>query len=319
MALPTLTKTWQFDVNQTVGAQATYEDCCDDIWLAIKNSLIGFASNPWTVWGSCDGINVYNNDGTDSWGAYSSLVHGLAGGVRSWIVLENAVLGVQICIDLVHPLIGGYYNEFYAYLSWAGFNSDGTLTSSPTASDRVALGGPLEICLSAINTSKLHIMHSTDGQETRVVLCYNSVATTLWCFGMAAGRSTAWTTGFVGFRSYDTPTAITYALFNDAAGIRAEIDGQYCTLYCTSEMMGTAMLGQTQTYPDDDTGCWPMCSMGLVNTAGRHRGRKGTVADLWWGSTGVAVGTAYPADASRQFAQFGDMIFPWDGSVPQVT
>ena len=319
MALPTVVKTWQFDLNQMVGGLSSQETCVDDLWLAIKNSLIGFASSPWTVWGSCDSVTAYNDDGTDCWDDASDIVHAQVGVAHSWIVLENAVIGVQVCIDLRYPLTGSYFPNHYLFASWAGFNADGTTTTAPTASDRVTVVDDDRVCPPAAFTGKLHVMHSTDGEETRVLVCYNNQPTVFWCFGMAADRASVWTTGFLAAKSGDSASMLTYELFNDAANFHTSIDGDVRTLYCTSEMMGTSMLGQSIIYSDDDTGDWPFCSIGLVNTTGVHRGRKGEIVDLWWGSTAVATGTAFPSDASRDFVQFGDMIVPWDGSVPQIS
>lgn len=70
MALPVLIKTYQFNVNQTLfnvsGILGSRMPA-----LGAVNSMIGFASNPWVVWGSAGtgaGAPDYgNNDGVDRW------------------------------------------------------------------------------------------------------------------------------------------------------------------------------------------------------------------------------------------------------------
>ena len=56
--------------------------------------------------------------------------------------------------------------------------------------------------------------------------------------------------------------------------------------------------------------------MGIVSTTAGSRGRLGTVFDLWYGSKAIGQGDTYPNDTSRQFAQFGHFVFPWNGSIP---
>jgi len=72
------------------------------------------------------------------------------------------------------------------------------------------------------------------------------------------------------------------------------------------------------THQDDDTLEWPIMPIGLLSTTGMHRGRKGALYDIWWGSTAAGSGNTYPEDGSNQFVQFGHLIFPWNGSTPEI-
>lgn len=56
MALPTKAKTWQYNVNQAVALQGSIIATSRRLWRTIKNSLIGFATLPWTVRGSSDSV-----------------------------------------------------------------------------------------------------------------------------------------------------------------------------------------------------------------------------------------------------------------------
>lgn len=51
----------------------------------------------------------------------------------------------------------------------------------------------------------------------------------------------------------------------------------------------------------------------LYSPSAPLRGYKGGLYDLWFGSSTRVNGDDYPADASRQFAQASNLIFPWNG------
>ena len=301
MALPTPVKTWQYSVNQAAGLKGSIELSCDDVWLQIKNTLIGFASNPWVVWGSCDGAGNFSTteDGQDYWqNDPANLRHAQAGSPHSWMVLKNTANGMQVCLDIVH---GGStaYNMGSIVVSWVGFatagGTAGSNTNRPTAVDEVVFVSAAA-CFPNANVGYMnHYLHSTDGEETRIIICYNSLICQFWLFGMPQAPTTGWTLGMSAVKvNAGTINQASYALFNDAAAIRTKIGGDNISLYLSSEMMGTAMLGQTQTYPDDDTGCWPMCSMGLVNTVGTTGGEK-----VCWSTCGGAPRAWRPGRRSQ--------------------
>ena len=62
---------------------------------------------------------------------------------------------------------------------------------------------------------------------------------------------------------------------------------------------------------DGYTGETPFIAPGIIVTGHGYRGWKGKVQDMWWG--GGSHGDTYPDDGSKQFAQFGQLIVPWDG------
>ena len=92
MALPTLLKTWQFNVNNIIVSQDE-DTSYPEALFTIKEALTGFASNPWTVVASSDGSTA---DETDRWIDQGDVNWGT--GAHSWIVLQN-VNGQQILFD----------------------------------------------------------------------------------------------------------------------------------------------------------------------------------------------------------------------------
>lgn len=57
------------------------------------------ANSVWTVKGSSDGAGASGLDNVDRWAAITNLIWAANGTNHSWIVLENATLGYQVCID----------------------------------------------------------------------------------------------------------------------------------------------------------------------------------------------------------------------------
>src|SRR5512146_2064622 len=100
MALPTKTKTWQFKVNQATKYQGTFAATFQAVMFALKQSLITFALQPWTVVGSSDGATA-GLDAVDRWSAANKLVQAADASAHSWIVLKQTGVAAnfQVCID----------------------------------------------------------------------------------------------------------------------------------------------------------------------------------------------------------------------------
>lgn len=335
MALPTLEKTWQFNVNQSIGTNSSAEADCDDLLLKIKNSLLGFGSSPWVVWGSCDGsgggsgVGFGNNDYVDRWVDATDIVHAAAASNHSWTVLEQSGLSnAQICIDMSNSNVYAGTITFspagqFGAPGSGGTGADGTATARPTAGDSITLinntnwGGT-----SAGFYGKLYVMMSSDGQCTRIIQLRGNAAPMFWGIEKAKSPISAWTnpifawaTGNTG--SIDYPA---YNYFNDVSTYpQTKIGSDTVNLFVTSEGWGSGMSGENITVPDDDTGEWVLCPMGLASTTTSHRGpRKGLVYDLWWGNVTLNTGDTYPNNTTRSLVQIVDMVFPWNGSIPLI-
>lgn len=325
MTVPTLDKTWLFNVNQSVGGTGAVLGDNQDCIFKIKNALKVLGSNPWVVWGSCDGqggSTFGNGDMVDRWhSADSSHVVWAASGNHSWIVLlQSAGMGgAQVCIDLFNA----NSNNLTLVFSPGGLFAAGTATARPTASDELVLisntywGGSS----GAYYTKGLHVMVSNDGQCTRVILCRANICNGMWIFEKAKNPVAAWTAPyFAGAVGNDTSTEVaTYGNWNDGARCVGRYGSASVSHYMTSAFYGSATVGENQAYPDDNTIEWPINTIGLASgTSGHRGGRKGEVFDLYWGATAPQIGATYPEDASKQFAQFGHLIFPWNGTTPKT-
>jgi len=304
MNTPTIEKTWQFDVNQTAsgGSEEASVDAC---LLAIKNSLKGFGTLPWTVWGSCDGSNVDSGGGTDYWIDAGDLVHNNEGLAHSWIVL-NSPNGSQMCFTCNSSSAGS------VDILWSpqGLFTGGTTTATPTASDQFSEDFTL---YPGPTTYKIHILHSTDGYCTRIFNFYSNICKNFVLCDMAKDPATE-----LSYPLWVNTGEPNYGSMNDYNNVNSIISGDQIWMYCTSEAYYYAMIGELLTYADDDIGSWYMSPMGLFNANPPHRGRKGSLYDMWWGATALESGTTYPGDGSKQYAQFGDIIVPWNGTTPQT-
>lgn len=306
MALPTKEKTWQYHVNVS---RASLVACM----VGFKDSMKAFASNPWTVWGSSQGTNFGNNDGNDRWGTPV---------INNWIVLKQPAISSTFswCLQYTSSING----EFGMTVSAGGFNTNGTATTRPTASDEYTY-------TSAIGNQELrrfgafpgisNIIQSTDGLCLRWWRCAASKTQNLHFLEMVKNPVTGWSGLVMGNYSTGTGTEIaTYGNYNDSnIGLYGIFNGAFNGLYLTSEGWGGSTLGEQITFPDDDTAEYPLSNIYVANVGLGGRGaKKGSMYDLWWGSTAVAVGDTYPGDGSATFAQFGHLVFPWNGTTPVI-
>ena len=323
MTLPTLSKTWNFDVNNTGGVNSSAMADGQLTLHGIKNAMKALPS-PWTVISSCDKTTAENNTGVDLLDVSTKLYWAYSGSAHSWIVLEQAGVGAgfQVCFDL---------NQYSAY-QWnafvspsAGFGSvnggtNGTTLNRPTATDEINIsgGGSWGPPNSAF-ILKWHLMQSTDGECNRLIIC-NKNTCGFWIFDKPRDPITAWTVPVIagGYGTGGTANAADYTQWNTGSTHLFSRITDVVNFYMTGECIALNMWPKLITGPDDLNGEWPMLPIGLVCSVAPHRGKKGTVYDLWWGSTGVVNGSTYPDDGTRQFVQFDHLIFPWNGSLPLI-
>lgn len=339
MAIPVLEKGWTFDVNNYQNSRVTTTDM-KEILLGWKNAMV--ATGFWSVMLSSDSVS---SGASDLWVDTTDLVWGTTG-ARSWIVLRNAnFFGAGKHLEIMFECrwaSSTYISNMSLWYSPTGDYSGGNTTTLPTATTSV---GPL-IAISADATNLIqrggggvkpknwHLMWSTDGQCFRYILCQQGIATAVILIDRmknpVAGLDDVDT--FIAFvkpdGDYDNPTEkLTLEKYNAAAGCKSFVDAAALEVayYMTSEYVGSTPLveGLVAGNPDDG-GAWLLSPMGLVtitNSASAY-GRNAEVFDLWWGPAppnsdsyvNSKTGHTYPNDGSRTFVQFGDMVFPWDGS-----
>lgn len=352
MALPTLTKSWQFQVNQQVLAQGSVAATNKRLMRTIKNAFLGGGSwtnslgapvTPtanWTVRGSgtpaASGMDL-----VDRWTVDSDLSwNDLPGDTKSWIVLRQTGIAAmfEICIQLLQTgtsaADAATQQALVAVSPAAGFGSvnggtDGSTSARPTATDEFITtfdGSTVSTSrwggsTSDVNT-RWHMLKAGDGSVTRLILTRNNWVVGYWAFSKPDHPVTGWSnpsisTAIGAVTAAPTATLLTYA--NMAASSFTKGRGvSTMDLFFTGEGVrtGTALLGQRMATQNNLSGTYPAFKVGLFSSTASNRGRHGTVADLWWALSALVDTTTYPNDATHQFVQTGCFMQPWDRSVP---
>ena len=176
-----------------------------------------------------------------------------------------------------------------------------------------------------------HSMRSNDGEVERIIICCNNIVAAFISFEKVKSPVTGWTHPFLitwvgtNYAVGAAAGAASYALLNDggehAAGSGlghgvAYHDGVWMTCYHSAEAHVSAMLGERITYYNEISGEYTMCPVGVVSNFPGLKGHHGFLYDIWWGSVETLTGDTFPGDETQQFCQFGNLIFPWDGSTP---
>ena len=335
MSLPTLAKTWQFNINQAYAAPGSVTNLNKTALLALKNSLIGFASNPFTIGYSCNGSTAGTaNDGVDRWAAIADVVFGNPGATHSWVVLKQPAIaaGFQILISASAEAdsAGVAYATQLAisiYVSRSAGFTGGSKTARPTATDEQTvkeIGGSTGRWggINATNLAlRVHALMSTDGLCTRVFFASSGVvwgAFTLDAVSNTtdASWSPAWHARLHSKLSSGTfPQSLSTAMYYAYDGA-IFFNGTASTAALTAESRGGTFGPDDNGFAamaNDADGNWLFFPIGLVSATMGARGRLGTMIDIWWGSSAVPSGDRYDA-TSKSFAQLGPWIVPWDGS-----
>lgn len=319
MALPTLTRSWNFLVNQAQSTTGTLLTDRQKLLFAVKNALVSLG---WTVARSSDGSSVADGD---LWPAYTNLVWNTTGNAHSWIVLKQTGLGANWMLVLDLNAANTSSHLISAYCTALGYDlSTGSTTARPTVTGggaEVTLLSSAQYCgpLSSYNFY-FHAMVSVDGKGTRVLFCMNDVCQAMWMFDAPSldPDITQWTDAAVacmlasGTDAFNAPT---YANFNDLANLKGRTTVGALSLYMSTEGYATGMLGENlSSVANELTGKWPLVPIGLVGSTSGQRGYHGSLVDLWFGASGVVIGSTFPYDSSRQFVQVGQLVFPWNGT-----
>lgn len=327
MTLPTLVRTWQFQVNQISAPQGSVLNASRHLMRMIKESFKG--SGTWTdsagavtastsnctVQSSCDGSggagSFGNSDGVDRWVADANLIWAAAASNHSWIVLRQTGVAVnyEVCIDLSNASSN---NCTIAVSFTAGFGSlaAGTATARPTATDeQVILNNTQWGSCSSDVATVLHVLKSSLGQSTRVILTRASTnasgphTTGFWIFELPGNVRAGWTNpsatmALLGEITSNT-SVDTSALTSNAGNTWSRTAGG------TNFQSWWAMEGETahsvisDTYGAINTAAcvltdvsqdfpgWPIL---LYSTTVNARGVNGELVDMWWGidQTGAA-------------------------------
>ena len=339
MTLPSLDKTWEFDVNTLVSGDAT-EGATNakadvrGVLLGIKEALIGFSTLPWTVISSSNGST---SGASDLWVDIDDIDFSTSdSSAHSWIVLQNTGIDTafQLLINCVHGSATDRGDTIDMYVSRTGFTG-GSTTARPTGTEEITLINDGQWGSGSINGGarafRYHCMKSTDGEMTIIVIHHNGSPTGFWLFGRPKSPISAWTDDYIATALgqnnggeapdindyYDNDTFLrTYR--TERSAVTAE-DAGMTRLYMSGRTFAGNHAVEAHTVANDVTGENPIYPIGLLSNDSAFRGYMGRIYDLHWGLAALAEGDTYPSGGTRTFVQFGDMVFPWDGSVVQTS
>jgi len=339
---PVLERTWQFANNTVITGETTQAGGTTDgteyrknLLLHLKNTLTGFALNPWTVAGSSSfALLAGAMDGVDRWSTIADLRWSSSlSGQRSWIVLQNSQLGIQLLFDCYNSanFDGAGAQAFVAPVGTPF--TGGSVTARPTSAAEVQIlsgtattrgGWGSGDDTNTPRTYLVHIQHSADGKATRVVTIFNGVTIGFWLFDEIVDTpglvlTHPWVARIEQSGTDDTDS-ITLATTYDGAHTAGRSNaGAKVDYYLAQPSSAWRNLSASEllTTPNPYDGRLTLSEVGLACQTAGWTGFFGRVADLWYAPTAGYTGRGYPA-SSNALVQFGVLVFPWDGSVPLV-
>jgi hypothetical protein len=310
MGLPTLEKTWQFNVNQYTAASTIALTDAQAWVFKLKQSLTGFASSPWTVIRSS---NSSTSGASDLWISPANLSWNSGGGARSWIVLQQTgVTGgnLQICLELLSS--SSPDSLAIAFSPNAGFTG-GTTSARPTATDEFSFGS-VTITPTTSFSSVLHVMQSTDGQSTRAFLMIGGVVKMALFIETVADSPASLT--FKGLVSF-LPN-----LSSDQHYSSSLWKGRFGAVNFVA-YTGTEVYNNTRATAANSGALSSFTSQYVFSPISAHsetvnaKGRVGRLVDLWFGPYVPITGSTFPASPDdKEFLQLFPFTVPWNGTTP---
>ena len=327
MALPTLEKTWEVSLNNQMGGSNSDADHRTAL-LHIYDTLLGFTNNPWTLAGSCDGVTSgYPGPG---WQDTSDIVASYSSAPRSWVVLQRPNSAGQLMIWLDTDSSASYeFNCCRWEFSPSGGYSGGGTTTKPAATDEQILNtGASAVTWYTGQTSAgrglaIHYRHSTDGKHTYVFLCSIGICNNAILITTPEDAPSGWALPHLAAMSNDTGVDSENATFGTyySQQVFKGVASAGGTAMAASMILpaydGSVMTSELK-YPSDleTSGAYYMTPIYLGATTGGAQGLLGRLPDIWTGSTERKSGDTYPGDGTKTFAQIGNFVVPWNGTLP---
>jgi len=332
VGLPTLERSYEFNVNNSVLSTGGAND---DRRLALWNlhsAMTGMVNNPWTVVGSCNAVS-YGYPGP-GWSSIADIVWGNTGATKSWIIWQTAS-GAQICFVCASNSTGDQYRYMCGMrYSPEGRFSGGTLSAYPSADDQHILAIPPDRWApsTAIFSWVEHYIHSTDGLQTLIIHCQAGYNYLGWMTGEVLDPVTNYTLNNFFFAPYqsdpvESTNRMTYSdllssewLYGKQAAVGGA--GNIFRARFSTEGVYSDAVGEYQVVANELSGEWPMTKLGFFSNDIGAEGRHGRVNDLWLTSTALATGDTLetdPLSPTYDFAVFGNLVVPWNGTIPVTT
>lgn len=326
MPIPTLEKTWQHSLNLGNTPSGSLETDMDSVFLLIKNAMLAFDTNPWTCAGSSNSVAA-GMDAVDRLSTATNIVHNTAGNAHSWIVLTSPN-GMQICFDFV----SGTVSRMTAVMSPGALFTSGSTTARPTATDSQTIlndifwGGAIS---STGGQYYSHVIHTSDGDCTRVYICMNGLVAGYWSFETVKNPIDGWANpimaSMVGIGNTATDTTLLSRASWLAGATTYSSQGPATTmaLFLTAEsaLNGTgSVLGAldqanelTRNYGGEPEYLFVGCGL-FHSVTTTQKGRHGETFDLYWTNAALLTGDTFPEDGTHEFQVMGDQMVPTGGT-----
>jgi len=314
MPLPTLEKTWSFDVNKPISDWA-------GLFFQIKDGLVNCG---WTVSSSCGkgGTGGLIVDTNDNWLSAADIEFDVYGSPHSWIVLRSPG-GLEFCME--NASTNMYWQTFRC--SPDGLYATTGLSSGtrPPADDEIYVSGNP----GGGGAGYVHVMATADGCM-RSIVCRGGYSTGLLLItAVKEPNPSTWTKKLFacaggGTTSYTPAERLEYSdgWVNGTFLTRFRVTTDDEELAHQSAVMTYEMVDGSPIMYKNVTGqnVHGFTPVGLFKPDFPNKAWRGRLVDFWWGQTVVNGGDTYPSGGGKEFVQFGDMIFPWDGtSTPLLT
>jgi hypothetical protein len=221
----------------------TINDSSTNAYIEIDSTANGSTLNTPVVFSS-SGVRTIDN-----------LVWQLTGVARSWIVLKqtNIFSTFEICLDCYTNSVGNVaYAGVYVGLSGYGTTyggTNGSTTTKPTAATEKTLIAPYNYFCNGIGNaafgSVMHVMQSTDGQCTRIILMYNGDPTTFYLFDKPKNPVAGWTNPCIYFAYASTGSRLPLNTWNNGANVNAVIGGITTTTVVANATAQSSFFGKS--------------------------------------------------------------------------
>jgi hypothetical protein len=314
MPLPTLDKTYEFDLNNQVlgvgsGGQTDGTPERKELLFNIVASLIGGGpwTVPWTVVASSDSVTSgFDGPGTNRWASSANVIWS-QDGARSWIVIANTGLGISLCIECscLTNTEGGGIRVFASKVGFGAANggTDGSTTVRPTATDNAELRNRFnnsDGCWSgaadnAARAYRWHIVASDDGEVWNVCIYHNAYLVGFWRWAVPKNPPVGWNSPAV-LQMLGGNSDAEHADTDTRAGISSDghitcLDGTRRGTRAGQQISGQNDSQRTPVFPYS----WGVSSGGFVmcknsNAAVHPITGNPLMYPIWWWTRATAMG-----------------------------
>lgn len=350
MTLPTLDKTWIFDVNNLLAA-GVKDTNSSNAFYGIKSAMTSSSSSSWVVVSSSNAVTA---DGNDNWSSAADLTWDNAGSAHSWIIFKQNAISSDL--QILWDLVGTNSHRMDVVVSRESGFVSGTTLNRPTATDEsVLLNGSTQTwggsAISAGTIYHWHFLMSDDGECTRVFFTYDDEVAGFWAFDKIKNAPSELTIPMYIIFSSDAVNAafpdksanyvflrrmgssIPFYFFPHSGSL--EVDK--CSF--ASEGFNNAGIGEADAVSPDRINIaneisneWEMMPLTVWSDNGATFGKLGEVFDLWFSpddltasespaaSGSCVTGATLNPSGSYDFCIMDNVMIPWDGlSVPIVS